>query len=287
MPFAGCLVSKDAEPQLATGISINSQQPLAPRGPGLVLLTSGTSGPPKCAVLPRQSLAAQYLAPPGGAGINCRPGHWIGAADGMLEPILTGQSLYCIGQRATVEEILQAFVNHRITHALFGPILLSRLRGLIVGPAGVLSDAARNKYGSMFRGLAAIRSGGSPIEPAVRQFWIDLTGLPVENFYASTESGIRACSSLAGEDVRDQHFFVARSVDIYLTCLQGCIGLPVDGVEVKLSAEPVGEIRLRSASMFTQCVKSFPVRVPLCFYSIVCSLYPNWHFLVSFVSRAI
>ncbi|OAQ98308.1 hypothetical protein LLEC1_03590 [Akanthomyces lecanii] len=169
-------------------------------------------------------------------------------------------------QRATVEEILQAFVSHRITHALFGPILLSRLRDLIVGPAGVLSDAARDKYGSMFRGLACIRSGGSPIEPAVRQFWLDLTGLPVENFYASTEAGIRACSSLAGEDVRDQHYLVALLVDFSLTCLQGCIGLPVEGVEVKLSADPVGEMRLRSASMFTQCVVNFLLGASLFLY---------------------
>jgi malonyl-CoA/methylmalonyl-CoA synthetase len=182
-------------------MTINESQVLSPGGPGVVFLTSGTSGPPKVAVLPRQCLVAEQLAPPGGAGINCRQGHWIGGADGMLEPILTGQSLHCIGQQATAAEVLQAFVDHRITHALFGPLLLTRMRDLIVGPTGVLSDQARRKYCTLFRGLLSIRGGGANIEPAVRQFWVNLTGLPYENFYASTELGMRACSSLSGEDV--------------------------------------------------------------------------------------
>ncbi len=216
-PFISCPVSTDAEPQAAADVSIDDSKSLAPNGPGIVFLTSGTSGPPKAAVLPRQTLAAQYLSPPGGAGINCRPGHWIGAADGMLEPILTGNSLYCVGQRATVEEVLQAFVDYRITHALFGPILLMRMRDLIVGSTGVLSDDARMKYGAMFRGLSSIRAGGSAIEPATRQFWFDLTGLPFENFYASTEVGIRACSSLAGDDVCGKSFCVDSQERIFLT----------------------------------------------------------------------
>lgn len=203
-PFTNCSISTDAEPCAAAGVSIDTSKPLAPGGPGIALLTSGTTGPPKIVALPRQCLVANGLAPPGGAGINCRPGHWIGAADGMLEPILTGQSLYCIGQRATAEEILQSFLDYRITHALFGPRLLTRMRSLILGPTGVLSSAARQKYSSVFRGLSRIRAGGNTIELPVRQFWSDLTGLPFENFYASTEVGIRACSSLDGEEVRDE-----------------------------------------------------------------------------------
>ncbi|PMB68917.1 Acyl-CoA synthetase family member 3, mitochondrial [Beauveria bassiana] len=220
--FASCSICTDAEAQVATNVAIDDAQYLDPSGPGIVFLTSGTSGPPKAAVLPRRSLAVKYLVPAGSASLNHRAGHWIGGADTMIEPILTGHTLHCIGFKATVDEVLQAYVNNRITHAMFAPRVLASLKDTIVGPSGILSDDVKAKYSDLFRGLPTILCGGNFIDPAVASFWVELTGRPLQNFYASTECGIR-----------------------------GCIGTPVEGVEMKLSREPVGEIRLRSATMFT------------------------------------
>ncbi|KAM3448676.1 hypothetical protein MY3296_007568 [Beauveria thailandica] len=232
--FASCSICTNAEAQVAANVAIDDAQSLDPSGPGIVFLTSGTSGPPKAAVLPRRSLAVKRLAPAGSASLNHRPGHWIGGADTMIEPILTGHTLHCIGFKATVNEVLQAFVNNRITHAMFAPRSLASLKDAIIGPSGTLSDDVRAKYSDLFRGLPTILSGGNFIDPAVGSFWVDLTGRPLENFYASTECGIRVCSSISGPE--------------------RCIGVPVEGVEMKLSREPVGEIRLKSATMFTHYI---------------------------------
>jgi hypothetical protein len=44
---------------------------------------------------------------------------------------------------------------------------------------------------------------------------------------------------------------------IFLTiCSQGCIGVPGEAVKIKLTSEPVGEMRLRSRTMFTQYVQA-------------------------------
>ncbi|KAM0743986.1 hypothetical protein ACQRIT_001300 [Beauveria bassiana] len=232
--FASCSICTDAEAQVATNVAIDDAQSLDPSGPGIVFLTSGTSGPPKAAVLPRRSLAVKYLVPAGSTSLNHRAGHWIGGADTMIEPVLTGHTLHCIGFKATVDEVLQAYVNNRITHAMFAPRVLASLKDAIVGPSGILSDDVKAKYSDLFRGLPTILCGGNFIDPAVASFWVELTGRPLQNFYASTECGIRVCSSISGPE--------------------GCIGVPVEGVEMKLSREPVGEIRLRSATMFTHYI---------------------------------
>lgn len=248
--FASCSICTNAEAQVATNVAIDDAKLLDPGGPGIVFLTSGTSGPPKAAVLPRRSLAVKHLAPAGSASLNHRAGHWIGGADTMIEPILTGHTLHCIGFKATVDEVLQAFVDNRITHALFAPRILASLKEAIIGPSGTLSDDVKAKYSDLFRGLPTILNGGNLLDPAVASFWVDLTGRPLENFYASTECGIRVCSSISGPEVCVSFVFETRSrVNIRL---QGCIGVPVEGVEMKLSREPVGEIRLKSATMFTQ-----------------------------------
>lgn len=250
--FTSCSISTSAPPFDTEKIEIDTTKTLSPDGPGVVFLTSGTSGPPKAAVLPRQSLALQNTASSGGAGINFRPGHWIGGADTMILPILAGQSLHCIGQNAGVDEILQAFLDHRITHTLLGAPLLPRLKDAITGPSGVLSDEARLKYGNIFRGMSTIRCGGGNVDPEVRDFWTDLTGLAFENFYASTEVGARVCSSISGSYVRSCLFCMFRERNAANMAAQGCIGVPIEGVRMKLSEEPVGEILVKTATCFTQ-----------------------------------
>jgi malonyl-CoA/methylmalonyl-CoA synthetase len=183
-------------------VKIDDSMPLDINGPGIVLFTSGTTGPPKAAVLPRRSLTSEYLAKPGSAGINWRAGHWISGADTLIVPILAGQSLYCIGWNAAAEDILQAFTNHHITYALFNPTLLRKMKDLITGETGTLTEDANKSYCTLFRGLSTIMCGGNGIEESIQQFWVDLTGIPVENFYASTEIGTRAIGCISEPVVR-------------------------------------------------------------------------------------
>ncbi|KAL7932159.1 adenylate-forming enzyme AfeA [Trichoderma chlorosporum] len=232
--LAPCPISSNTEPQTSMDLKIDDSTPLDPSGPGIVLFTSGTTGPPKAAVLPRRSLTLEYPVTPGSAGANWRAGHWIGGADSLIRPILAGQTLYCVGWNAAVKDILQAFTDHQITFALFNPTLLRQMRDLIAGETGILTEEVKNNYCTLFRGLSTIMCGGNGIEESVRQFWFDLTGLPFENFYASTEMGTIAIESIS-EPV-------------------GCIGTPVPGVEVKLSSGVVGEIRIKSPTMLTHYI---------------------------------
>lgn len=250
--LATCPISSDTEPQVNMDVKIDDSITLDANGPGIVLFTSGTTGPPKAAVLPRRSLTLYNPVKPGSSGINWRAGHWIGGADSLIAPILAGQSLYCIGWNAAAEDILQAFINYHITFALFNPTLLRQMRDLIVGETGTLTEEVKKSYSTLFRGLSTIMCGGNGIEESVREFWFNLTGIPFENFYATTETGTIATRGISEPLV---HIYFDLIPIISLTArVQGCIGTPVPEVEFKLSAGTVGEIRIKSPTMLTQYV---------------------------------
>jgi malonyl-CoA/methylmalonyl-CoA synthetase len=200
-------ISCDAEPLRNVDIGIDDTIQMNADGPGLVLFSSGTTGLPKGVVLPRRCFSGEYAAQSsksGGASLNYRPGHWIGGAGNLIRPVLSGRELYTIrvkSGKARAEAVLEAFRNYRITHASFSPELLRLMKELLIDQNGDFSEEERGKCASYFEGLSTINCSAGMLESSIKDFWIDLTGLPFKNVFAATELGGAALQGMSGIQV--------------------------------------------------------------------------------------
>lgn len=170
-------------------VQIDNSLEMAPESPGLVLFTSGTTGPPKGAVLPKRCFAFQYTAEPGSACINYRPSHWIGGAEGLIEPIVTGSQVHAVKERAGAKEVWEIFRNNKINHVLFTPTLLRVLKEYYTEHLADLPVAEREEFVNGFKNLSKISCCSAMIAPSTLRFWKELTEVPFENVYGSTEMG--------------------------------------------------------------------------------------------------
>jgi malonyl-CoA/methylmalonyl-CoA synthetase len=185
-------ISTGGMPIDPNNVKIDHSRFMKPDGPGLVLFTSGTTGPPKGAILPRRLFAQVEAAQLGEATFNCRPGHWFGGNRSLLEPVLSGQRVYILPElqgRDRTEAVLGIFRNYRITYAMFTPTLLRDMRDALLMGRQELSKAERDYWHGRFGDLSRIRCATGVVEQSVRQFWTRLSGCPFENNYGSTELG--------------------------------------------------------------------------------------------------
>ncbi|MFR9728253.1 acyl-CoA synthetase [Saccharopolyspora sp. MS10] len=209
--------------------------------PALIVYTSGTTGPPKGVVLPRRAIRANLDAlaeawewTERDVLVHALPlFHVHGLILGTLGPVRLGGTAHHLGRfssRAVAEELAGSATM------LFGvPTMYHRLA----------DDAERDPELAAAVGRARLLVSGSAALPAVEHERIErLTGQRVVERYGMSEtimnSGVRA-----GGDRRP-----------------GYVGLPFDGVEIKLvdeagatievsDDETVGEILVRGRNLFT------------------------------------
>ena len=202
-----------------------------PAVPGLVLYTSGTTGPPKGAVLSRAALAAdldalaavwQWTA--GDTLVHGLPlFHVHGLVLGVLGPLRIGSRLVHTGRPTP-----QAYAGTRGTVYFGVPTVWSRI---CAAP-----DAARE-----LRGARLLVSGSAPLPVPVFDDLVALTGqAPVER-YGMTETLITVSARAGGERRAGQ------------------VGLPVPGVETRLvddaggplaPGDAIGHLQVRGATLF-------------------------------------
>ncbi|CAM1509752.1 Fc.00g000870.m01.CDS01 [Cosmosporella sp. VM-42] len=229
-------ISCDAKPVDMNDLEVDGSLQVDSASPGLVLFTSGTTGPPKGAVLPKRCFAFQYMAKAGSASINYRPSHWIGGAEGLIEPLVTGAQVHAVKERAGAQEVWEIFKNYEINHVLFTPTLLRTMKEFYVEHITELPHEEREKYINGFRKMSKIACCSAMIAPSTLRFWVDLTGVPFENVYGSTEMG-----------------GAAMRASIH-TRVKFSIGNPCPGVKIKLSKGDHGEIRCKNDWMITHYI---------------------------------
>ncbi|MYQ40072.1 malonyl-CoA/methylmalonyl-CoA synthetase [Streptomyces sp. LamerLS-316] len=210
--------------------------------PALVVYTSGTTGPPKGAVLPRRAIAASLDALEDAWGwtgedvlVHALPlFHVHGLVLGVLGPLRRGGSLRHLG-RFSVEGVAQELLSGGTM--LFGvPTMYHRLAGALDGPA----DA-----GNLTKALAGARllvSGSAALPVHDHERITAATGRGVVERYGMTETlmntGVRADGAPRA----------------------GTVGPPLPGVELRLVEEDgsvlrdtasIGEIQVRGPNLFT------------------------------------
>ena len=210
--------------------------------PALVVYTSGTTGPPKGAVLPRRAIAASLDALEDAWGwtdedvlVHALPlFHVHGLILGVLGPLRRGGSVRHLG-RFSAEGVTRELLSGGTM--LFGvPTMYHRLAGELAGPAGA---------GSLTKALAGARllvSGSAALPVHDHERIAAATGRRVIERYGMTETlmntGVRADG-------------VPRA---------GTVGPPLAGVELRLVEEDgsvlqdttsIGEIQVRGPNLFT------------------------------------
>ncbi|MET9767308.1 acyl-CoA synthetase [Streptomyces sp. NPDC006415] len=216
-----------------------------PEAPALIVYTSGTTGPPKGAVLPRRAVAASLDALEDAWGwtgddvlVHALPlFHVHGLILGVLGPLRRGGSVRHLG-KFSVEGVARELGSGGTM--LFGvPTMYHRLAEVLDGPTGT---AERDALAASLSGARLLVSGSAALPVHDHERIAAATGRRVIERYGMTETlmntGIRADG-------------VPRP---------GTVGPPLAGVELRLAEddgavldEPgaIGEIQVRGPNLFT------------------------------------
>ncbi|MFK0186487.1 acyl-CoA synthetase [Streptomyces rubiginosohelvolus] len=216
-----------------------------PEDPALIVYTSGTTGPPKGAVLPRRAVAASLDALEDAWGwtgddvlVHALPlFHVHGLILGVLGPLRRGGSVRHLG-KFSPEGVARELGSGGTM--LFGvPTMYHRLAEALDGPAGT---AERDSLARVLGGARLLVSGSAALPVHDHERIAAATGRRVIERYGMTETlmntGIRADG-------------VPRP---------GTVGPPLAGVELRLAEddgtvldEPgaIGEIQVRGPNLFT------------------------------------
>ncbi|MFE2203775.1 acyl-CoA synthetase [Streptomyces rubiginosohelvolus] len=216
-----------------------------PEAPALIVYTSGTTGPPKGAVLPRRAVAASLDALEDAWGwtgddvlVHALPlFHVHGLILGVLGPLRRGGSVRHLGKFSPEGVAREMGAGGTM---LFGvPTMYHRLAEVLDGPAGT---AERDVLARALSGARLLVSGSAALPVHDHERIAAATGRRVIERYGMTETlmntGIRADG-------------VPRP---------GTVGPPLAGVELRLAEddgtvldEPgtIGEIQVRGPNLFT------------------------------------
>jgi malonyl-CoA/methylmalonyl-CoA synthetase len=197
----------------------------APGDPALLCYTSGTTGPPKGAVLAHGNLLASAEAlrlawrwsPEDRLVLALPLFHIHGLGVGLHGTLLAGASAALLA-RFEVDAVLDAARDHAATLFFGVPTMYSRLAG-------------SPRAGELAR-LRLCVSGSAPLPPAVFRRLAERAGQRVLERYGMTETVMNVSNPYDGER------------------RPGTVGLPLPGVELRLAGGAEGEVLLRGPNVF-------------------------------------
>ncbi|MFG3493992.1 acyl-CoA synthetase [Streptomyces sp. NPDC047928] len=249
-PLAG--VARLDVPARGTGPLTGRPEEPGPEAPALIVYTSGTTGPPKGAVLPRRAVAATLDAVADAWAwtaddvlVHALPlFHVHGLVLGVLGPLRRGGSVRHLG-RFSVEGVTRELASGGTM--LFGvPTMYHRLAEVLDGDAESAKALA---------GARLLVSGSAALPLHDHERIAAATGRRVIERYGMTET-LMLCSvrvhPLAPDSVRPDAGQER----------PGTVGVPLPGVELRLveedgtpitayDGETVGEIQVRGPNLFT------------------------------------
>jgi malonyl-CoA/methylmalonyl-CoA synthetase len=217
-------------------------EPTDPEAPALIVYTSGTTGPPKGAVLPRRAIASNLDALASAwawtdadvVAHGLPLFHVHGLVIGILGPLRRGGTAVHTG-RFSPDAIGAALTHHGATVVFGVPTMYRRL-----------ADAAEvsPELAAALAGARLLVSGSAPLPRAEHERLQALTGRGVLERYGMTETLMNTALRADGEPA------------------PGTVGPPVTGVDLRLVGddgepiedaddETIGEIEVRGPNLFT------------------------------------
>jgi len=194
----------------------------------VLLLTSGTTGTPKAAVLRHRNLSAYVLstveflsAGDGDCALVSVPPYHIAGISAMLTSVYAGRRFVLLDS-FDARTWIDLARRERVTHAMVVPTMLGRILDELHGP-GELSDLRMLSY------------GGGPMPPEVIERALrQLPGTGFVNAYGLTETS----STIALLDPEDHRIAFASSAPEIRARL-GSVGRPLPSVEISVR-DPAG-----------------------------------------------
>jgi malonyl-CoA/methylmalonyl-CoA synthetase len=168
---------------------------MSPERPALLLLTSGTSGPPKIVVHARRIFYSQP-EPCGGPTdvfLFHRPVFWIGGIRMIMAVVLKGIRTEMLCYRAKADAVWERLRQGDITMMFLPVSLLSNMMMVFEEKLCQLPDAELRVYHEIMGNIRYIQCTGGLVPVRIKQFWRNLlTGTSLEVNYAGTEVGTAA-----------------------------------------------------------------------------------------------
>ena len=217
-------------------MSISSDGPQDPRKPGVVIFTSGTTGKPKGVVLRRTYTHEGALAIGDGfdithtdVSLHALPVHHTTGLGTSFFPFLMAGACIEFHGKFDARTVLQRWIKGGLTVFSAVPTIYMRLKWHIEQA----SAADQQSYRQCSRQFRAFLCGSSALQDNVQDFWTAASGQPILTRYGATE--IPGCLRVPYRE---------KGVP------KGCVGLPVPGVELRIS--PEGELLVKSPNMFAK-----------------------------------
>lgn len=211
---------------------------------GCLIFTSGTSGSPKPAVLPRgyiheaaRGVADHFDLRPGDVILHVLPVHHVtGLVINILPFIMAGACIEFRSGSFDPQWIWDRWRKGGLTFFSGVPTIFLRMMRYHQQVISKLPTAERTAYEEAADQFRAIICGTSALPRPVQDFWTRIRkGKPILTRYGSTEAGAVLMVPLEGESVPD-----------------GSVGRVVPGVDLKLSEGEEGEILIKSPHLFSR-----------------------------------
>ncbi|KAK4935524.1 hypothetical protein LTR10_023435 [Elasticomyces elasticus] len=228
-----------------TDISISSNPPVDESKPGLVIFTSGTTGRPKGAVMRHSyvheaatAIGEGYDLDHNDVVLHVLPvHHTTGLATSFFTYLNVGGCIEFKRGSFDPAWVWDRWLQGGLTVFSAVPTILLRLKWHF--EQKIQSSPNEAAYFEAANRFRAFMCGSSALQQQVQEFWTKLRkGRPILTRYGATE--YPGCLKVPAE--------------LGAAVPKGCVGLPVPGVELKLSDGDEGELLVKSPNMFAKYI---------------------------------